>query len=158
MAPCDRPDAPMTVATLTSSNGLHRVELELLPIAEPRHSEWHGYGIHMVDARTGERWSLASTDEHTLFLDKTYDPEALAVCAGLRRAVRTGEPYCFTPADERDFEIEVTPRHDGVWVRLQFDVRPAPSRFKWPEGTLVEAQETLRFADALEGSFRALLR
>ena len=146
---------PLTAVALSSKDAKHVLEFVLVPLHDGRHADWHSYEIHMKNLESGRCWSLVSA-EHMLFLDKVYEPEVPAISASLKRAVEDDEPFTFTPADERDFILDVAADPDGLRVRLQFDFRPAPSEFGWPNGVLVDRAEAHRFAESLEATFKAL--
>jgi len=143
-------------AVLSSKDAEHILEFVLVPIHDRRHADWHSYELHMMNPQSGARWSLVSGEQRILFLDKVYDPEVPAICAGLKRAIEGGEPFTFTPVDERDFHLDITADSDGLCVRLQFDFRPAPSEFGWPDGVVVSKADADQFVESLEAAFRQL--
>lgn len=156
MATDDLEPPSVTRASLKSDDGAFLLELVLFPLHEWCHVDWHGYQIHMTEPKYGRRWSLVSTADHTLFLDRAIEPEIPAICAGLRRAADSGDSYRFTPVDERDFLLEVSAVPGGLRVMVQFRDRPAPKEFGWPDGVLVSRESVRRFADELEVAFTAV--
>jgi hypothetical protein len=143
-------------AVLCSEQGGQVLAFVLVPLSDRRHSDWHSYELHLTTS-TGERWSLVSSDQHTLFLDKRYDPEVPRICAGLASVADVGRPFQFTPADERDFVLEATRSKDGIVVLVQFDQRPAPDQFGWPQGAVVTKESLQRFAKSLETAYSQLV-
>jgi hypothetical protein len=143
-------------AILRPDHGGHVLRFVLVPLSDRRHSDWHSYELHMMTS-TGEQWSLVSSDLHTLFLDKRYDPEVPRICAGLGSAADTGVAFQFTPVDERDFVLEATPSAGGIVLRVQFDHRPAPTHFGWPQGVLVGKESLQRFTESLGIAFSHLV-
>jgi hypothetical protein len=74
-------DKPTKAARLASADARHRLEVVLRPLHDPEHRGWHGYEIHMIEAASGKRASLTSSEEDELFLDMAIDPEVPALCA-----------------------------------------------------------------------------
>jgi hypothetical protein len=145
------------VTKLRSADARYLLEFVLRPLAEWQHQDWHSYELHMTDTTNGKKASLISIQDHTLFLDKMIEPEVPALCAGLRTAVSTGEPYTFEPIDERDFRLEVTQEARGIRVKVQYDSIPASEEYGWPVGLIVDKTDLLRFADELESAFSRLV-
>ena len=144
-------------ARIESTDGLHHLELRLIQLKDPRHTDWHSYEIRMKNTKDGRNWSLVSTEQHTLFLDKAFDPEVPSICAGLRGTVQSGESFTFSPADEGDFRLRTARDPNGVVLSVQFLDQQAPSEAGWPGGLLVSSEEVLRFANALETAFHAVV-
>lgn len=153
----DHSNAPIEVIKLRSANARYLLEFVLRPLAGWQHQDWHSYELHMIDTTSGKKASLMSTEDHTLFLDKTIEPEVDALCAGLRTAVSTGKPYKFEPIDERDFRLDVTHEARGIRVKVQYDSLPASEEYGWPRGLIVDKTDILRFADDLESAFSRLV-
>lgn len=147
---------PMSAGVLTSTDKQHLLELVLVPLDDPTHSDWLGYELHMSKAQNGERWSLTSGTQ-PLFLDKRYEPEVPIICSLLKRAVEFDEPAEFSPADERDFHLGLSPNPSGVIVRVQFEHQPASSEYGWPQGVLVSKESLQRFAESVETAYSRLV-
>jgi hypothetical protein len=153
----DDPNASVKPVALRSANEKHVVEFVLRPLAPSQDQDWHSYEIHMMDPGSGKRASLTSSDERTLFLDKSIEPEIPALCAGIRNAVAKGTSYEFEPLDERDFRLEVAINGGHVTVKINYDLQPVSAEFGWPVGVVVKRDELLRFADELEASLKELV-
>jgi hypothetical protein len=153
----DYSHAPMKVAQLRSADARYLLEVVLRPLTERKHQDWHSYELHMIDTSSGQRASLTSTEDHTLFLDKVIEPEIPALCTGLRTAVNTGEPYTFEPVDERDFRLDVAQEVQGIRVKIQYDWVPASAEHGWPVGLIVDRDDLLRFINDLESAFGELI-
>ncbi len=150
MATDNRPDASVSEAQLSSLDGSYVLVIGLFPLLELKHRDWLGYELHMLEARTGERFSVAFADGHGLFFDRTVEPEVPSLCAKLKAVVERKESFVFEPLDERDFRLEVRPEGAGAVARLQFAHKVAPDSYGWPIGVEVSEESLLSFAHHIQ--------